>query len=285
MCIIIAKPAGTSLDNIKNTWLTISENNNPHGIGLMFSHEGRLRIVKGFEGTAQLMDYLVKNVTDADALAIHYRWATSGLRDAGNCHPFPVVDDCELMRSTELLTSIGVCHNGVIGEYNGKHERYSDTMLFIREAIYPVKDRLLVPGVQKMIGAYLKGDRLCVIHGAGTMTRWGAWTEENGIYFSNTGYKIDRTKPVEIVPFHERRPAPIQSIYAECDSCGKDKQVQLIGESWLCGKCQRKHRNRDIDRENPLCEVCNYHLSTNEMRKLPSGKWRCKRCDALSNMA
>jgi hypothetical protein len=85
---------------------------NPQGSGFMYAQDGKLIIKKGFFTFEEFLAEYSQVPPECPA-AIHFRLATHGLIDEGNCHPFSVSED------------VGLIHNGVIPGFGMEH--LSDT--------------------------------------------------------------------------------------------------------------------------------------------------------------
>ena len=79
MCIIAAKPAGKAMptrDTIRTMWA-----GNPDGAGVMYAHDGKVRIDKGFMKLSDLEAYLDKLEREVDLTAtgvvLHFRITTA----------------------------------------------------------------------------------------------------------------------------------------------------------------------------------------------------------------
>lgn len=98
MCVIIHKPAGKNISyqRLKKCW-----DSNPHGAGLMWVDDSVLKIKKGFLRFKDFYKFyeLVKNKN----LVIHFRYASEGIVNSENTHPFNTFDG-----------KLGMCHNGTI---------------------------------------------------------------------------------------------------------------------------------------------------------------------------
>jgi hypothetical protein len=97
MCLIIASFQGTlpSKELLERAW----EDNN-HGWGIMWAENGTVRNVKGFR-----LDSLMRNVNNREGspFVVHLRWATHGLVNTQNCHPFKVTKGLQLMHNGVML--------------------------------------------------------------------------------------------------------------------------------------------------------------------------------------
>ena len=76
----------------------------------------------------------LKRKTDLNALdlVVHFRLATHGTVNPGNCHPFPVTGNLKRMQEVDLAVSSALAHNGVLHKFAPpKSLNISDTMYFI----------------------------------------------------------------------------------------------------------------------------------------------------------
>jgi hypothetical protein len=123
MCLAIAIRPGCEVDRktVERGFIA-----NPDGAGLMYVHEGQVRIAKGFRNVDALwIAYLgARKAAPESWIVLHMRIATSGKTDEDNCHPFA------------LGTQAGFAHNGIIRGMGDKE--HSDTW----ELCYGVLARL-----------------------------------------------------------------------------------------------------------------------------------------------
>jgi len=190
MCIIIAKPTNVALP--KDEWIINSESNNGDGIGIGLKKAGgrRVFIKKDFKDGQETIAWIKANVKPEDELIVHFRWATSGKKDAGNRHPFPITLNKPLLRKTEVSCKRLVAHNGVLTQYSG-HKKYSDTQKFTIDMLArpAIRENLFDKGIQVLIKEYISGDKLAILDYEKGMLLIGDFEKDEGCYFSNDGYK------------------------------------------------------------------------------------------------
>lgn len=186
MCIAVYIPKNKNVTDeiIKNCY-----ENNPDGAGIMYQKDGKTFIEKGFFTVEQLIEAFRKVPTNLNR-AIHCRIATSGKISAECCHPFPITKDMKAMGKAKQVADSAVIHNGVISfcsPNEGIKAPFSDTMLFTKEYLYPFGELIMGQAFKKLFEEsnsskllIFKGNRVALI---------GKWVEEDGIYYSNTGYK------------------------------------------------------------------------------------------------
>ena len=211
MCLIVVKPHDVELPPEK--YLRFGANRNSDGGGLAYLKKGTkvIKLKKDFENTDELIDYMKANVAKEDDLIIHFRIATHGEKDAGNRHPFPLSKDEDELRSTELECTEIAAHNGVLTQYSRADDtKLSDSQRFIADVLSDnsVKKNLKSDGIQMLINDFLGGDRLVVLKNNRHLLLFGEFHEEDGISYSNTGYKpYTTTYP----PYDNTRPGTYHS--------------------------------------------------------------------------
>lgn len=188
MCIIIYKPKGKEIpkDHLINSFM-----NNPDGAGFMVQTEKGVHIQKGYMDNQELLSavYSLPDLKDRE-LVLHFRFATSGLIDEGNCHPFPLSGKKKNLRQLDIMTNIGIVHNGVILMTSNRKSDLSDTQLFIKEYL----NKLHHEGVNLLSVTMLKMIQ------AATKSKFAFMTKDNvyilgdfinckGVYYSNSDYK------------------------------------------------------------------------------------------------
>ena len=143
MCIIAIKKQNMAMPNeytIRTMFI-----NNPDGAGLMFTHNGKVEIRKGF---MSIKDYL----TEIDRLEheiglfdkpviMHFRIGTAGDNSPANTHPFPVTSNISALQKTRMYAPLGIAHNGVI-MIDTRDKKISDTMEYIASVVSPMHKML-----------------------------------------------------------------------------------------------------------------------------------------------
>ena len=173
---------------------------NPHGAGFALQgdvhNDGRFIVEyhKGFMKVEDLLEALkdrerLKNLT----VAIHCRIKTSGETDEYTTHPFLISNQYADLRKLDGKGAV-LFHNGVFSGLGGLiNPKSSDTQDFVVGVAnkYLAKPKmpkkLSVAIVNEIIGA----SRVLILYENRkfSMLRFGNWTEDNGCYYSNSGYK------------------------------------------------------------------------------------------------
>lgn len=186
MCIAVYIPKNQDVTDeiIKNCF-----ENNPDGAGIMYQKDGKVHIQKGFFKVEELIQAFRQVPITLDR-AIHCRIATSGKISAECCHPFPITNDMKKMGRKTQTVNAAVIHNGTISfcsPNEGIKAPFSDTMLFTKEYLYPFGNLVMNTPFKKLFEEsnsskllIFKNERVALI---------GKWIEDNGVFYSNTGYK------------------------------------------------------------------------------------------------
>lgn len=87
MCQIMYLPQGSYI-NKKHVYT--SQKNNPHGIGMMWVEDGRVKVFHGRKSYAELVTAL--NDHKSHNVIVHMRYATCGSKSIINHHPFKILD-------------------------------------------------------------------------------------------------------------------------------------------------------------------------------------------------
>ena len=193
MCIICVKPSGVAMPTFKT--LSTCWQDNKDGAGLCYNRadSNEVYIVKGFMKLKALKEKLLElNFGLEDNVVIHFRFATHGLVDAGNCHPFPLSSSIDDLRCTNGVFNTAIAHNGVFGSMTA-HETLSDTQKFIRGILAnpAIIDNLDNKAVQELISGYCGTSSKLAILRPNKMLLIGHFIKDDstGLYFSNNGYK------------------------------------------------------------------------------------------------
>jgi hypothetical protein len=267
MCLIINKPKGAVIDL---EWIANSFSSNPDGWGVMWSHNNKVQVKKGFK-LEELNQTLLALNKDMN-VAVHMRNATSGKKDLINCHPIRIGNGMWLM------------HNGIINIPREENGDWSDTKHFCELAVKPMVAMYPAMFGGKQLKGMLEyfvgtGNKLLIMRGDGeTMIvneNQGTWKEK--CWLSNTYSIAGKTKAQSFqgnsnhpnayngyggmygawgdddypnsryVGGHHQLPAatPPREEYDGhfCESCKtyiqakKSSWTQAAGVGWLCSQC------------------------------------------------
>jgi len=276
MCIISVKIKGFDLP--KEEHLRNCESRNKDGMGIAYLKEGKNEVIikKDFKDLEEFIKWFYDNIKKEDTCVIHFRYATHGLVDSGNRHPFPVTKNTGLLRETNVVCQMAVAHNGVISQY-GTHVTFSDTQKFIMDILADdvVKDNISNPTVRKLVSNFLSGDRMAVLMNTGIVYMWGSWVKEGELYYSNDGFRT--ASPMINIQ-------QAWSKYNErelCDGCGELKHVKIIDENdkflVLCKPCRKKYRKGTLILK-PITLLKSTSTYDEELEKLTLSEEQCESC-------
>lgn len=256
MCIICAKPSGAEMisnETLKNCW-----ENNSDGAGICYSRagSGKVNILKGFMKYKHLYRALCElNFGVDDDVIIHFRWATHGLVDRGNCHPFPLSSDINELRCLEGEFPVGITHNGVFNTMP-LDEKLSDTQKFISMVMMNID--INSEAVQELLSGYCgNSSKLAILKNDGLLLI-GNFIKDKGIYYSNTDYKPRVYQQYEDNVWKGYAGVDdckiASRIEDECILCGNMNNVEFYEneECFLCSDCMELNlrNNRGVLNDN-----------------------------------
>jgi predicted glutamine amidotransferase len=197
MCIIIVSPVGSPLP--KYEILENCFNNNPDGAGYMYNTKDGIVIDKGwfiFEEFMEGIKELKKKIkVRKHNIVLHFRFATHGKTDSETCHPYPISDSDEDLKSLYISDGDwGLAHNGVISWCDDKSDSdLSDTQVFIKEYLANYDRELLRDKSFQRMMIQATGSKFAILTNDIVYIIGDFTKEKNGIYYSNTGYTTYKT--------------------------------------------------------------------------------------------
>lgn len=189
MCILVVKPEGIGfpeVDTMYNCFLS-----NPDGAGIAYNDNGQVKIYKGIMQWEKF-EKIYKKISayKEKTFIFHFRIGTHGLkRSAKHTHPFPIVQDYDVMEKRSSVCNKVMAHNGIIGTID-LHSGKSDTMEFNYSVLSPLLNSgNSLKDIELTLNAML-GDtnKLAVLSSNGTFETYGKFYIENGVYYSNQSY-------------------------------------------------------------------------------------------------
>jgi hypothetical protein len=185
MCLLCFIPGGAKVDW---TGLENACDNNPDGFGWTIHHGTRLEVGRFMDATAAIDSfYHARRAAPDQPAMFHARWATHGVEDLTNVHPFHVGNDYSTV----------IAHNGVLNVNVPKGDQRSDTRYFCEELL-PLRSQRLwdkPSKVRKLRESIMGGSKFVVF----TTNRdydhpiyivgedLGHW-DEDGTWWSNDSY-------------------------------------------------------------------------------------------------
>lgn len=178
MCLLLLKPAGKDIpeEYIDESWRI-----NHDGGGMAWAEpSGEIWWHKGFMNLKDMKAGMADNLKGKPAI-VHFRFATHGLKNKDNCHPFHSGD------------GIMMAHNGVINSVRTRKDE-SDTAAFSRIILEPIlmkrPDKMFDQDFKHLIEQMTLGSKLAFLNGKGDHViiheDMGVW--DDGVWYSNRGY-------------------------------------------------------------------------------------------------
>ena len=281
MCIIAYKPIGEKLPH-QDTLATCMRNN-PHGTGYMFPENGTVTIRKGFNNVGKLLTDIHAHVHDIKhtPVVIHARIATSGKKNTGQMHPFPVVSDTEQLTAKNTTAQYGLAHNGIM---DMGADGMSDTMLLVKHTLAPLVELVHARDIITNVLWYIDMSRFALMDGTGDVELTGdTWEKYAGTHYSNTGYKryVYKTKTTPDTPgsaWYERNDRLLADTphddegmsYGDvvCEYCGSTNvyEYQDGGDTILyCVDCVSE-TVAPIPSQIEICPLCGWNSITTTTR-------------------
>lgn len=196
MCIIAMSPAGKDLPDEATIRRMFAKNPDGAGFAIQGDFDGAFKVKyhKGFMD----VDSFLKALGDRDKLkdytvAMHFRIKTSGNIDQSTTHPFLMSDQYSDLRKLDGEGAV-LFHNGVLSGLGGIiNEHSSDTQDYVVGVAMRYMRHARKPGAisQKVVEQITGMSRILILYPKRSypMIMLGSWTEDNGNFYSNTGYK------------------------------------------------------------------------------------------------
>ena len=172
---------------------------NPDGAGYMFPTPTGVHIKKGYMTFKEFYEAVMEDYEkDKDKpFVMHFRIGTQGGNIPANTHPFPLSDEIDDLKVLDIMSSVGIAHNGIIRLTSTYSlTTTSDTMDFITDYLsliikdnkwyegkYFDKDKLLI---ERLIGGY---NKLAIMSEDGHTELIGDFHKDGECYYSNLNHK------------------------------------------------------------------------------------------------
>jgi len=180
MCLAIYKPADLTIP--KNQLHNGYQGNwSDHcGCGFCWTEDGKLNVIKGLFTFEDFYDQYKK--VEHRPMLVHFRLATHGPVNVENCHPFTMCDG-----------QYALIHNGIFS-IDLKDPKLSDTGNFAKYIMEPT----IKAGKHKnkaVIERAIGWNYVAMMSADGEVTVYNDREEQwdNGVWFSNGGYKYGRS--------------------------------------------------------------------------------------------
>lgn len=273
MCVIIVgEKKKFSKELIRNAMFC-----NPDGAGVMWACDNTVHIRKGFFNHKEAWD-VINEIEPNQTIVFHARLATSGLVDAGNCHPFPITNSIKSLRSPSIECDVAMCHNGIINNMSSIH--LSDTQVFVKDMLYPLRSIMFEKPVVNLIEMAIGTDRVVFLRDDGKM-------EMIGEFFERDGLKMSNLSPYGLRTIHS----------VGCAWCGGEAEYEvtdgrdtlLAKGAFICDNC-KKYFDVETVRRIEYCVICGgaaeYKITKNNKQMLiHTGDFICSDCKKYLKIA
>lgn len=235
MCLlVVASPNSTP----KKKDLECASCNNPHGFGYAVVTPTGIITGRGMSAKKIIKEFLeVRKQHPSSYAMFHARYATHGVKNDDNCHPFKVSENTYL------------AHNGILDVEIHAADKRSDTRVFAEDVLPAMGGVKALDdnNVWKILSKWSLGSKIviftldpeaketCYIINESS----GHWDNE-GMWWSNSTYKASAWSSYVALPFEEK--------YAE-----DAKKYTYSDEDSTCPTCLTEQ----FEDANPyFCEVC-----------------------------
>lgn len=235
MCIAIFNPKDGN--TLGQDTLTACYENNPDGMGIMWTEDGVLKCYKtvdDFDTFCNVYNYAREKST----AVLHFRRATHGKIAKKNCHPFFVNKD------------LAFVHNGVLGKHGGDRKK-SDTRSFMVDILRELPEDWLDNGAMRsLVYDYVRGNKMIFLSGTGRVWIFhkSAGIEKGGNWFSNSTYYkyVPKSKYLKNKEKHKVVTYKDGQKYEDAYYPWVERKATIRSENgWLVG-----------DSKRPYCERC-----------------------------
>ena len=271
MCIIVAIPQGKQVtkQTLKRCW-----DNNPHGGGFMYSDGKKVIVEKEMSSFKRYCKALMNARANFDtSFVLHFRISTHGKINETNCHPFLA------------NKNLGFANNGIIYAAPTS-DNFSDTYMFNEAILKHLPTNFLTNNAYvSLIAQYIgSGSKLAFLNTKGEITiineKAGVW--DNGVWYSNTGYKATNyfdyggTKVASFSygvakPIYTQSKLELSTTKKESDNKVVDKSDVENQVNHDCIDCGDTYSQEELDwYGNPKkfhsCDYCGCSLATSSER-------------------
>lgn len=186
MCLlVVCKPNSTpSRQDLHNGACS-----NPHGYGFAIVADGKIITERSMSAKKSIRRFLQLREQYPDGYAMwHARYATHGVKNEQNCHPFQVGDD----------TQTYLAHNGVLDTFIEQGDKRSDTRVFAEDTLPKLGgvSALNDENIYRMVSSWASGSKIAILSVNPDAEyqlylineKSGTW-DDNGVWWSNSSYK------------------------------------------------------------------------------------------------
>ena len=252
MCLlVVCKPNSTpSREDLHNGACS-----NPHGYGFAIVADGKIITERSMSAKKSIRRFLQLREQYPNGYAMwHARYATHGVKNEQNCHPFQVGDD----------TQTYLAHNGVLDTFIEQGDKRSDTRVFAEDTLPKLGgvSALNDENIYRMVSSWASGSKIAVLSVNPVAEyqlylineKLGTW-DDNGVWWSNSSYKrsvYDYTPSV-------RQSDPILG-YADDEATYWEKQEAYYNmyadDPTIVDMCPMCEAMISLEESETTCEFC-----------------------------
>ena len=244
---------------------------NPHGFGFAMVVDGKIFRYRTMSARKAVNKFIHMRQQHPDGYAIwHARYATHGVRNEDNCHPFQVGDDADTV----------LAHNGVLDTFISKDDKRSDTRIFAEDTLPKLGGvrALEDENLYRLIEGWASGSKIAVLTTNPDAQyqlylineRLGTW-DDNGVWWSNSSYKRTTYTLGSYYSAPATPPAPSKSEDFVAEQAYYSELLEYSGqlghnEQLIIDECPNCSALIDIDLSAEYCQYCDACMSC-------SAKW------------
>jgi len=240
MCLlVVCEPDSTP----SKSDLTAGSCANPHGFGFAIHAGDRIISERSMSAKKSIARFLELRKQYPSGYAMwHARYATHGVKNEQNCHPFVVGGD----ERTYLA------HNGVLDISIGKSDKRSDTRVFAEDTLPKIGgvSALDDDNVWIMVESWASGSKIAILTCDPTAKhpmylineKAGAW-DDKGMWWSNQSHKPKVyayvAPPYKYDPEQEKLWVDDVEVEVELDLCPYcESETDLTDNPYYCNMCR-----------------------------------------------
>lgn len=262
MCLlVVCKPNAIP----KREELTEGACANPHGYGFAMIVDGKIFRYRTMSARKAVNKFIHMRQQYPHGYAIwHARYATHGVRNEDNCHPFQVGDDVDTV----------LAHNGVLDTFISKEDKRSDTRIFAEDTLPKLGGvrALEDENLYRMVEGWATGSKIAVLTTSPNANfqlylineKLGHW-DDDGVWWSNSSYKRTTStyKSYYAPPTYTyESDKELLDTYAEEQAYYQQLIDEDLGEGMIvvdmCPSCEALV---DVDVSTEYCQYCDTCMS------------------------